>query len=198
MHRPVAGEHPMARHDRRKRIVPQRLPDFARRPGLSQPLRNITVRKRRTRRNRTRNLIDAPVERLHPIHIEHDLAEIARLPTHQRHDRINRNLNLIRRHRLRSPRKPPPHTSPSRALIPVRQLRPNNPALTPSDPTNPNRRLKQRKTNRQRHTPLQHLPGPIRRSDKPVSPTKHSRGGCPWLSDSYSNSRTRRSTTTTR
>ena len=68
---PAAGRyHPMARHDDRKRVSCESLPDRASRARGADPCREGAVGHRRASRNATRGLVDAAVERRHAVHVE--------------------------------------------------------------------------------------------------------------------------------
>src|SRR5439155_5301892 len=90
----AGGEHAMARHHDREWVSPERLAHGAGQAARAEPRRDVAVRERRTRRNGTRHLVDAAVERRHAIHVEHDGREIARLAAEERRDAVDRALHI--------------------------------------------------------------------------------------------------------
>src|SRR5882724_12582465 len=68
----AGGEYAMARHHDRKGVLTEHGPDVARRAGIAQPRGDLTVGKRRARRDRARDLVDATVERRDQAHVELD------------------------------------------------------------------------------------------------------------------------------
>jgi hypothetical protein len=115
-------EHAMARHDDRKRVSSERLPDGARRAGRAEPRGDLAVRERRARQNRARDLVDAAVKRRHAIHVERDGGEIARLAAQQSNDAIDGALHVGWRRRLARVRKSREHACPRPGLARLRQL----------------------------------------------------------------------------
>jgi hypothetical protein len=68
---PAAGrDHPMARHDNRKRVSGERLPNGASRARGPSPRGEGAVCDRGAPRNATRGLVDAAVEWRHKVHVQ--------------------------------------------------------------------------------------------------------------------------------
>ncbi len=68
---PAAGrDHPMARHDDRKRVSRESLPNRASRARGAGPCREGAVGHCRAPRNATRGLVDAAVEWRYEVHVE--------------------------------------------------------------------------------------------------------------------------------
>ena len=116
----VRGEHAMAWHHDRARIFAERLPDRAREQFVAEPFGDLAIRHRLAGRDRTRDRIDAPIERGRVAVVDRDVAQIASLAAQQRDDLFDSALDLVRRrgaHRARDsaataahargPRRPP-------------------------------------------------------------------------------------------
>src|SRR5262249_30745300 len=113
----AGGDHPMAGHDDRERVLGERLPHVARRlRRTAESRRDRTVRQRGARRNRARHLVDAPVERGDIIHVERNRVERARRAAEQRDDALDRPRDVRWRRRLAPPGKPPAHARERLAL----------------------------------------------------------------------------------
>jgi hypothetical protein len=90
----------VARHDERKRIAPERLPDIARQAALAQLNGNLAVGAGRAARNGARDRVDATVEVRHAVQVERDRGEIGLLAAQQRDDAVDRALHIRRRRRF--------------------------------------------------------------------------------------------------
>src|SRR5712691_1335716 len=123
----------MARHQDRKRISAERLPDGTRRTRRAEPRRDLAVRARRARRNRARNLVDAAMERRHAIEVERDGGKIDALAAQQRGDALERTRDGGRRRRFVRLRKAPDETPARFPLVRLRKLHGEDAAPAPSD-----------------------------------------------------------------
>ena len=123
-------------------------------PGFATgvPGGDVAVRERGARRNRTRDLVDPPIEWRHALHVEGHGGKVDRLAMEQRHDPLDGALHGSRRRRLARLRKPPAHARLRLGLGRLRQLDADHPMLAPRDPAAANRRIEQRKPTA-RHDP---------------------------------------------
>ena len=72
-HAAIGGEHAVARHDQRERVLAQRLADGARRARLAEARRQVAVGELSARVRCSRaDLVDAAMERRHLFHVERD------------------------------------------------------------------------------------------------------------------------------
>ena len=142
----------MARHDERKRVLPERLSDGAGLAGCAKARGDVAVRQGGAGRNGARDLVDPTIERRHASHVERDGGKVDRLTLEQLHDALDRALHGGRRWRLGRGRKAPAHARPRPGLGRLRQLDADQPALAPRDPTSADRRIEQSKPTR-RHDP---------------------------------------------
>jgi hypothetical protein len=83
---PVGGEHAMAGHDDRIRVLSERRADCASRAGRADRPRDLAVGGGLTGSDRTRGGVYAAAEIVQWALIERDVAEITSLPVEQRHD----------------------------------------------------------------------------------------------------------------
>ena len=90
----------MARHDDRKRIVAERLTNGPRGARIAERGRQFAIRAGLTGRDRSRDLVDASVERGHVVHVQHDAGEIVLPAGEQCGDARDRLSDRGRRGRL--------------------------------------------------------------------------------------------------
>src|SRR6516162_2191180 len=133
----------MARHDDRERVAPERLPDGARRTRRAHSGGNVAIRQGHAWWYGPRSLIDTAVKARHPLHVERDGREIARLAAQQRHDAVDDTPHLRRRRSFPGSRKPLKHAGARFPLTRFRELDTGDATLTPRDATPADCRVKE-------------------------------------------------------
>src|SRR5262249_33530742 len=141
---PARGDDAMTRHDDGERIPSERTSDVTGRIARAETGRDLAVRERGRRGNRTRHLVHTAVEVRHARHVERDAGQIHRLSAEQRTDAVEDHLHVGRRGRFAHARNEAQDACASGTLAPLGQLDGDQTLGAPCDAALADRRIEQR------------------------------------------------------
>jgi hypothetical protein len=124
----------MAGHDDGPGVLAQRLAHVAGQQPVAQLHGDLAIGQRLAGRDGPRDLIDAVVERRHPLGIQSHAGEVDRLPLQQPADGLDGRGDLRRRLGLDHAGEAPEHPRPGALGQGLGQVHAHQPALVPRDP----------------------------------------------------------------
>src|SRR5215218_10113144 len=143
---PARSQHPVAGHDDRNRIPPQRLAHGARGRRIAELLRELAVSDRPAHRNRPRELEHLAVERRDILDVERDVGQVHPLASQQRRHPFDRAECLAMRRGLARIGPAPLQPRTRRVVARLGELHADDSALGPRDAAPAERGVEQRQT----------------------------------------------------